>query len=117
MRLGDVSTELATYIATGLRQQGRTDLAALVPSLMLHRVEQGQKHISLETVPSLDMSALIASPERERLYVGRPRGVKGRSWGISLEVVGSTIHHIGVSHPSILRPIFAPLAPHGSRDI
>jgi hypothetical protein len=108
--LAQVAPELVSYIAAGLVEHGRSNLIPGLNALRVHRMEMNSHHVSLETVKDLDGRAMMENPGRERIWIGRPRGVRRRSWGITVEVIKGAIWHIGLSNPGILRSTFQTLA-------
>ena len=99
--LAEAAPELAAWIDAGL---------VTPAAILIHRVSASSGHVSLDTNPDLDAFEMMDHPRRERIWIGRPRGVRRRQWGVSLEVIDDTVWHVGVSHPGILRESFARLA-------
>ena len=110
MMLSDVAPELVAWIAAGLAQQGRADLIPAIEVLRIYAAHATASHVSLETITALDARAMMARDDRERISIGRPKGVPARSWSVSIEVIDGRIWHLGLSHPGILRPTFKALA-------
>ena len=73
-------------------------------------------HVSLDTIEDLDGRAMMENPDRERLWIGRPPGVRRRSWDITLDIIGGAVLHLAVSNPGILRPTFQKVARKYSRS-
>jgi hypothetical protein len=120
-RLADELPELVDYIRAGLAQQNRTDLVADIEAAEVHHLSVQSNHAALDLVNRLDGEAMMSHPDRERIWIGAPKGVRRRSWAVSLDVINGRTWLLAVSHPSILREPLRRLARRvaspASRDI
>jgi hypothetical protein len=96
--------ELAEYVAAGLAAQGESVLAEHVATMRVHACSIQTRHASLHGVDAVELDGFMENPRRKRYAVGSPRGVKRRSWVITLDVIGDVIYVLAISHPSVLRP-------------
>ena len=100
--------ELVEYTGAGLAAQGRLDVVDALESMRVYHCRLQTDHVSFSGVPDLPAD-YMSDADRERIWIGRPPGVRRRSWGISLDVVRGRIFVLAVSHPGILRPKLAAL--------
>jgi hypothetical protein len=102
--LNEALPDLGRWIELGLSQRERPELARAIASLRIHRCELRGQHASIFTVTEAQANGLMYRRDRERIWLGRVRGLPHRNWAVTLEVIGDRIYHIGLSHPGILRP-------------
>jgi hypothetical protein len=98
IRLSKALPELSAYIAAGLEQGDRSDLMiSTLEALGVHAIEMTSNHVSLETIENAGARAMMSHPDRERIRIGGPKGVRRRGWVITLEVVNGEIWHVGLA--------------------
>lgn len=102
--------ELVAYVRAGLTPLGREDLIADIEAAGAYDVKVGTHGASIYLVPDLDLSAMMAHPDRERVGLGAPRGVPRRRWGISLDVIDGRTWLLGIAYPGSLREPLRELA-------
>lgn len=103
VKLADELPELVAYIRAGLEQQGRGEIVSDIESAYVYDASAATHHGGLDLIPDLDAAAMMSHPERERIWIGAPRGVPRRQWAVTLEVILGRTWSIAISHPGILR--------------
>jgi len=103
IKLAEELPELVGYISAGLTKLGRTDLLSGIEAAEVHGVFVRTHGAVIDLVPDLDEMLLMSHPDRERIGIGSPGGVRRRQWAISLEVIHGSTWAVDIAHPGILR--------------
>src|SRR4051794_7029587 len=96
--------ELGAWTAAGLEQRGRVDLVAALSRQQIRECSHSRGNLAtLWLVPRGKAEGFVAHPRRERVWIGRPKGVRRRLWAVSLDAIDGEIVHVSVAHPGMLR--------------
>jgi uncharacterized NAD-dependent epimerase/dehydratase family protein len=99
IKLADELPELVGYISAGLTKLGRPELISGINAAEVHDVFVRTHGAGIDLVPNLDETQMMFHPDRERIGIGSPGGVRRRQWAISLEVIQGRIWAVNIAHP------------------